>query len=221
VRAVVTPHQTARASFGCPWHPYATQSMLDSMNRPGPPVRKTLQHYDEPGHAHALTFSCSQRLPLLSRDRTRRWFVEALNQARQRHEFDVWAFVIMPEHAHVVIMPRRPSYSTASVLKSIKQSVARRATNWLREHSVEWLGRLVVTRPSGRTEFRFWLQGGGYDRNIIEARAAWGSVEYIHDNPVRRGLVATPTDWFWSSARHYAGIEPCAEIVITRPPDVT
>jgi len=30
-------------------------------------------------------------------------------------------------------------------------------------------------------------------------------IEYIHNNPVRRGLVAEATDWIWSSARLYAG----------------
>ena len=30
-------------------------------------------------------------------------------------------------------------------------------------------------------------------------------IDYIHNNPVRRGLAATPTDWIWSSARFYAG----------------
>jgi putative transposase len=34
-------------------------------------------------------------------------------------------------------------------------------------------------------------------------------VDYIHLNPVRRGLVAAPDDWTWSSARHYATGEQC------------
>jgi hypothetical protein len=31
-------------------------------------------------------------------------------------------------------------------------------------------------------------------------------IEYIHNNPVRRGLCVNPTDWIWSSARFYAGV---------------
>ena len=43
-------------------------------------------------------------------------------------------------------------------------------------------------------------------------------VDYIHGNPVRRGLVARPEDWQWSSARWYAGIPPVRiEIDNTRP----
>ena len=33
-------------------------------------------------------------------------------------------------------------------------------------------------------------------------------IDYIHGNPVRRGLVQRPEDWDWSSARRYAGLGP-------------
>jgi putative transposase len=46
--------------------------------------RKKLQHFNLPGHAHELTFSCYRRLPLLSRDRTRQWMIEAIESARNK-----------------------------------------------------------------------------------------------------------------------------------------
>lgn len=168
--------------------------------------RKTRQTWNEPGHAHELTFSCYKRRPLLSKDRTRNWFMEALDAARRRWNFSVWAYVIMPEHVHLLVWPCDPGYDVSMILKAIKQPVARNAVAYLREHAAAWLERLKVVRPSGRTEYRFWQQGGGYDRNIIRENAAWQAIEYIHLNPVRRGLVQRPTDWLWSSARAYAGI---------------
>ena len=47
--------------------------------------RKQVKHDDIPGDAHLLTFSCYRRLPLLSKDRTREWFVESLAIAREKH----------------------------------------------------------------------------------------------------------------------------------------
>jgi len=58
-----------------------------------------------------------------------------------------------------------------------------------------------------RRVFHFWQPGGGYDSNITETGDLSGVVEYIHANPVRRGLVANPTDWIWSSARFWAGMD--------------
>lgn len=169
-------------------------------------VRKLRRSFNEVGHAHELTFSCYHRLPLLSKDRTRQWFMEALGKARVQHHFAIWAYVVMPEHAHVLIHPLDERYEVAQVLQSVKQSVSRRATNYLRIHSPQWLERLRVVWPTGRVEHRFWQQGGGYDRNMITSEALWASVEYIHRNPVRRGLVTEETSWEWSSARWYSGI---------------
>jgi putative transposase len=181
--------------------------------------RKCLRHYNEPGHAHELTFSCYRGLPLLSRDRTRRWFIEALARARDRCDFRLWAYVIMPEHAHVLLLPTKPDYDVAAILKSIKQPVARRATAWLRAHHPQWLRRLRVERPGGRVEHRFWQQGGGYDRNIVEPRTAWHCVHYLHENPIRRRLVARAVDWPWSSAGWYAGYDGVMLAMDEKPPD--
>lgn len=67
--------------------------------------RKTRRAWDEPGHAHFLTYSCYQRLPLLSRDRTRRWVIEAMDRTRRKLDVHLWAYVIMPEHVHVLLRP--------------------------------------------------------------------------------------------------------------------
>jgi putative transposase len=42
---------------------------------------------------------------------------------------------------------------------------------------------------------------GGYDRKLIEPKAIWAEIDYIHTNPVRRGLCETSTAWLWSSAQ--------------------
>ena len=167
--------------------------------------RKQVKHFDLSGHAHFLTFSCYRRMQLLSKDRTQMWFVEALDKARIKHEFDLWAWVIMPEHVHLLIYPRNPIYKTSRILASIKKPVGYRAVQFLKEHNPEFLKRLTVVNKN-RTYHRFWQVGPGYDENLDDVAAVHEVIEYIHNNPVRRGLVATPTDWLWSSARDWVGL---------------
>jgi putative transposase len=157
-------------------------------------------------------------MKLLDKDRTRLWFLEALERARRQHEFDLWAYVLMPEHAHILLCPRGLHYEIAGILKSMKQSVSRRAVLYLKGTAPNFLGRLEVKWPDGRREHRFWQQGGGYDRNILKPETAWKAIEYIHNNPVRRGLVDSPTDWEWSSARWYAGMENVRLVMDGCPP---
>jgi len=63
-------------------------------------------------------------------------------------------------------------------------------------------------RKGTRLRHRFWQPGGGYDRNITNTNTLRAMIEYIHANPVRRGLVTRAEDWEWSSATWYAGIRP-------------
>ncbi len=179
--------------------------------------RKTRKSFNTPGDAHELTFSCHRRLALLASDRTRQWFLDA---AREKWRLELWAYVIMPEHVHLLLLPP-PEHDISAILKTIKQSVARRAMGWLRENAPHWLVNLQVQeRSDAAPEYRFWKTGGGYDRNITEPRTAWASVDYLHHNPVKRGLVKSATDWPWSSAREYAGLDGVMLAMNARPPDL-
>jgi putative transposase len=174
--------------------------------------------YNTPGEAHELTFSCFRGLPLLDNSLTREWLVDALARARLIQGFQLWGYVIMPDHVHALLLPSAPHCNIAKILASIKQPVARRAMNFLREHKAPLLKQLEVVWPDGRIEHRFWQQGGGYDRNILSHKTAWFSIEYMHFNPVRRGLTRTTTEWIWSSARWYAGLGD-AVLSMDMPPE--
>jgi REP-associated tyrosine transposase len=64
--------------------------------------------------------------------------------------------------------------------------------------------RWVLTEhPTTTTYYRYWQEGAGYDRNLIESDAVAASIEYLHLNPVRRGLVREAVQWRWSSCRFY------------------
>ena len=167
-------------------------------------LRKTISHYNIPCHAHFLTFSCCRQLPLLNLERTRNWLIEAILDAKERHKYALWAYVIMLEHVHLIIYPLAKIYDISSFLKSVKPSVARKAKHYLQVHDLGWLERLTVKRGT-RKVFRFWQTGPGYDRNINSENELFEKIHYVHNNPVRRGLVLTPHEWQWSSAGWYNG----------------
>jgi REP element-mobilizing transposase RayT len=79
--------------------------MTDSFSNP---YRKLSPRYNDAGHTHALMFSCFRRQPFLSKDRSRQWMVDAIQRARETHRFHLWAWVIMPEHVHLLICPTTP-----------------------------------------------------------------------------------------------------------------
>jgi putative transposase len=150
--------------------------------------RKTCKRYNDPGDAHALTFSCFRRQAFLSKDGSRQWLIDAIERARSKHRFHVWAYVVMPEHAHLLVWPTELKYDISDLLNSIKQSVAKRALLHVRREAPGFLVRMEDRQPNGKKHYRFWQRGGGYDRNVVEPAAAFLQIEYFHNNPVRRGL---------------------------------
>lgn len=164
--------------------------------------RKTIKHYNIRGHGHFLTFSCFKQLPLLNQDRSRKWLTDALKTAKITHNFALWAYVIMPEHAHLLVYPLEQEYNLSLFLKSIKQSVSKKAKEYLKYNNREWLEKLTL-KQGDKDIFRFWQAGPGYDRNINSKEELYEKIDYIHNNPVKSGIVSTPAEWPWSSAGWY------------------
>jgi len=168
------------------------------------PHRKRLKHYERPDHVRELTFSCYGRLPLLTNDLWRAMFSESVDRALTRHVYRLVAFVFMPEHVHLMVYPLAGAAGVALLLKAIKQPYAVRIKRLLAETKNPLLDKLTIRQRPGVTTFRFWQEGAGYDRNLTEVKTTLAAIDYIHLNPVRRGLVDRASDWRWSSARWYS-----------------
>ncbi|MGC4031713.1 MAG: transposase [Tepidisphaeraceae bacterium] len=163
------------------------------------PVRKRLRRRDVAGTARYLTFSCYRRLPLFSNDAIKARFVADFTAAADRFGVRVLAWVVMPEHVHLIVVPDGDEPLTPFLTAS-KRPIAVEAVRRWRSLGAPVLFR--VTDPQGRP--RFWQPGGGYDRNVVDAELI-EKIRYTHANPVRRRLAATPVGWPWSSARRFAG----------------
>ena len=175
---------------------------------PNQPPRKHLRHYEDADHAHELTFSCYHAHPYLSRERPCAWLAQAVEKTRADLGCSVLAYVFMPEHVHLLLLPRRPDFRVEWFLKRVKQSVARTAKEWLQRNAAGQLDRFLVPTTKGQQVFRFWQSGGGYDRNVTDVKTLRSMIDYIHNNPVRRGLAREAAEWKWSSARWYERREP-------------
>ncbi len=167
-------------------------------------LSKRRRTYNSPGDAHELTISCFKRMPLLRTSRSKAWFADSVGAALKRFDFQCWAFVIMPEHVHLIVFPNNPEYDVDSFRRALKARVTKTALEYLRQHKPNGLQRVQV-RPG---TYRFWQDGPGFDRNLFSPKAIRQAIEYLHANPVRRGLAEAAIEYEWSSARQYAGLSP-------------
>ena len=166
------------------------------------PIRKTRRRYENPGECRFLTFSCYHRMRLFDNDAIKDAFLEQIDSARRATGFRLIGHVIMPEHVHLMIVPALPEAPVARVLRVLKGAFAHRVIARWKELDAPVLMKIADAHGAQR----FWQPGGGYDRNIHSDDEFFEKLEYMHTNPVKRGLVTQPTDWRWSSARWYAGM---------------
>jgi putative transposase len=158
-----------------------------------------------PGHAHELTFSCYKQRPFLKSSHVKSLLADSITRASEIHNFEIWAYVLMPEHVHLMIYPCDESYSISKILTSIKQPVSRSILNKLREQNSLFLRNMETGLDNPK--YRFWQDGGGYDRHYFSPEEIRKQMNYIHNNPVRRGLVENPCDYKWSSAGYWLNEE--------------
>ena len=142
---------------------------------------KGLVRYYGGDDLHFITFSCYHRLPFLDTGEARNVFLEMLEDARQKYLFRVAGYVVMPEHVHLLVS--EPQIGTPStVLQVVKQRTARKIHDVIRGQM--WQRRF-------------------YDFNVFTQEKVTEKLFYMHENPVKRGLVLSAEEWSWSSARFY------------------
>ena len=102
------------------------------------------------------------------------------------------AWVVMPNHVHVLFQPME-GWTMARIVSSWKSFTGRR------------LSSLLPASPGSNAVHRVWHREY-WDRFIRDERHFYAVREYIHNNPVKAGLVRCPEEWEWSSARLEPGV---------------
>ena len=160
------------------------------------PRRNPLRRYYGDGDLHFITTSCHRRRPLLGAARSRDTFLAVFEQVRRRYQFDVIGFVVMPEHVHLLISePEKANPSV--VMQVLKQTVAQRLLRRSRKRNVSQTELWKDRRGP------FW-QRRFYDFNVFSEAKRVEKLQYMHPNPVKRGLVDRAELWAWSSYRIHA-----------------
>jgi putative transposase len=135
---------------------------------------------------------------LLGTARKRDAFLRILNEVRERYQFCLIGYVVMPEHIHLLISePKKGTPST--VMQVLKQRVARCLRRKWRRNERQLRLWTEVRKEALRS---FW-QRRFCDFNVRSAKKRIEKLNYMHRNPVKRGLVAEPGLWAWSSYRFY------------------
>jgi putative transposase len=145
-----------------------------------------------------ITIVAKDRLPIFQTNEIKLVTCHALDEARESGNFLVFAYVIMPDHLH--LLTDCPNAS-ADVLRRIKGLTARRVIDYLKEQGFHTsLAKLRHEEWKRKHSYSLWQQ----EKNVLSIFSEgmfMQKVNYIHLNPIRANLVDKATDYRWSSAR--------------------
>jgi putative transposase len=150
-----------------------------------------LRRIEHGGRYFFVTTNLARGVPPLT-PKERGLCLEHIDKARAKHGFSLFAYVVMPDHLHLL-------------LAAFQSSLPDLMREW-KSKSASAIAKLRGKRAA------IW-QPRYFDFILRRASDFGKKLEYIHDNPVSAGLVAQPEDWFWSSAAFYVKKVP----VLVRP----
>jgi REP-associated tyrosine transposase len=148
--------------------------------------------------AYYLTSVTKDRLPVFRFDGLKSIACTAINEARTSGQFLILAYVIMPDHLHVISDGEKKA---AVVLRFINGIVSRRIIDYLKiQHHQDSLEKLRRASNSRGHEYSLWDHHPNV-RLLTSERMLMQRVQYTHQNPVRLGLVDKAEDYLYSSFR--------------------
>jgi REP-associated tyrosine transposase len=155
-----------------------------------------------PDRAHFVTCTIVEWLPVFTSAACCDIVVNSLDYCREHKHLRIYAWVILENHLRAILAA--PDLS--GVLRDMKSFTAAKLLEQLANESRDWLlNQLRYYRGAHKpTDHQIW-QEGSHPQVIADDAMMLQKLEYLHNNPVKRGWVAAPEHWRYSSAHEWLG----------------
>jgi len=142
--------------------------------------------------------------------------IESLKYCQKEKGLKIYAYIIMTNHLHLILQAKNGNlteiirdfkkFTSKQILKAIEENIQESRKKWML-NMFEFAGK----NNNNNTKYQFWQQQNNpielYSNEVIDQK-----VNYIHQNPIRNGLVEKEEDYLYSSARNYAELESYLKI---------
>ena len=153
-----------------------------------------------PGPLHFVTVTTNKRIPLFRPRQLCREFFAAMTEIKTRFPFELYAYVLLPDHFHLLLRPGDGNISR--LLQKIKSLAARRIVERLKAMRSHKTLASLKKATLGRREHRHQVFQQSFRDLLLES--PWmvkQKIDYIHKNPISERLVENVADYPWSSWR--------------------
>ena len=154
---------------------------------------------------HFLTSTIVNWIPLFTRPQTVKIIIDAFTYQQQHRDVKIYGYVILENHLHLIAQ----SDNLKKEIHSFKSYTAKLLILYLQQQQVKRiLKQLEFYKKRHKTDrqYQVWEEGS-HPQLIQNEEILKQKLDYIHNNPVKRGYVDDPVHWRYSSARNYANKE--------------
>ncbi|MFW6222047.1 MAG: REP-associated tyrosine transposase [Bacteroidota bacterium] len=167
--------------------------------------------------AYFLTLSVVYWVDVFTRQTYRDIIIENLRYCQKNKGLVIYAYVIMSNHIHLLVQSLEENLSgTIRDFKSYTSKTILENINNVSESRKEWLLKhfeIAAKKHKRNSNYQFWTHNN-HPEIIYSDKFVKQKLEYIHNNPVKAGIVRNPEDYIYSSASNYAGLEYILEVEI-------
>jgi len=169
-----------------------------------------------PGIPHHITQRGNRRQQTFFGEEDFREYISLMGEWCKEYGTEVWAYCLMSNHVHLIAQSSNGKLS--DTIRDFKKFTSKRIIETLEtipESRSDWmLNRFSFNarQHSTNTTYQVWTHENHavylYSPKFIREK-----IDYLHNNPVRAGLVEKPEDYLYSSARNYADIEGVIDVI--------
>ncbi len=152
-----------------------------------------------------LTFATIGWVDIFTRKRYKDIVVDSLQYCQKEKGLEIYSWVLMSNHIHLIVKAKQ-GYQLSAIIRDFKRHTSKRIVFSIEnepESRREWL--LPLLQKAGKVKgqnHQLWRNDNHpielYSNDVIEQK-----VDYIHNNPVKNGVVDKAEDYVYSSARNY------------------
>lgn len=164
----------------------------------------------EPTAPHFLTCTILHWIPIFTRVESTNIIFESLKYLKQTDNLQIHAYVNLENHLHLVAS----SDDISQTMKKFKTHTAKEILKLLQKENVKTiLEQLAFYKKAHKKNATYQLwQEGFQPKQIINEKMMRDRINYIHNNPIKRGYVDEAIHWRYSSARDYEGFDGLLDI---------
>ena len=168
--------------------------------------------------AYFITLTTVGWIDIFTRLNQKHVIINALKYCQSNKGLEIYAFVVMHSHLHILckatanltiaeVMRDFKKFTSKKIIETIQNEPESRR-EWMLEYFQDSCAHLKRTQ-----NYKVW-QDGYHAESVYSNKFIKEKINYIHQNPVKEKIVVNAEDYYFSSARNYAGLDNDLYVVV-------